>query len=245
MIGTTNSAGDPTTTTSSFSNTIVSTLTTTSTQKTYTTVSFAVTDTKRRYLYAKYLALNGEVLYVPTLTATGSSRLADVGFTVTSWAAEPASAAYATAYYFADFSSTIQSGATLADYTYNSRYVTGVPSLAMVPDNTSVYGSIPTPMSAVDYMMLDKNNDYALFGLQAYNHVDSSSTQDVAYGAGAFDQTVNEVPGAISFSAVTSSSAPIQAARIHPRATVAIDTSSALGAEYIFNYSTSNIVTRV
>jgi len=245
MVGTTNSAGDATTTISSFSNTIVSTLTTASTQQTYATVSFAVTDTKRRYLYAKYLALNGEVLYIPTLTTSGSSRLADVGFTATSWQNEPASAAYATAYSFSDFSSTIQSGATLPDYTYNSRYVTGVPSLAMTPDNTFVYGSIPTPMSAVDYMMLDKNNDYVLFGLQAYNHVDSSSTQDVAYGAGAFDQTINEVPGAISFSAVTSSSAPIQAARIHPRATVAIDTSSALGAEYLFNYSTSNIVTKV
>lgn len=245
IVGTINSASSATTTTSSFAATIVSTQTTTSTQKTYSAFSFSFIDTNRRYLFNRFLALNGEVLYIPTATGTATSRLADAGYTATSWQNEPQTGAYITAFSSSDFSSTIQRAATLVDYTYPSRYVTGVPSLSMDPSNIAVYGSIETPLYAVDTMMLNGNNDYALFGLQAYNRVDTTSSQEVSFGAGAFDYTLNEVPGAINYSAVTSISAPVAAERIHPRATVSVDTSPPPFAEYLFGYSTSNTVTRV
>lgn len=245
IVGTTNSASSATTTTASFSSTVVGTQSTTSTQMSYSAFSFSITDTNRRYLFQRFLALNGEVLYIPTVTGTGTFKLADAGYTATWWQNEPVTGAYITSFSFSDFTSTIQSAATLVDYTYPSRYVTGTPSLSMDPNNTSVYKLIPTPLSAVDTMMSAGNNDYALFGLQAYNRADTSSSQGVSLGAGAFDYTFNGTSGATSYSAVTSISAPIAAERIHPRDTVSVDTSPPPFAEYLFNYSTSNTVTRV
>lgn len=245
IVGTTSTSGDPTTIVVVFSNSAISTQTTFSTQKSYSTLSFAASSSGGRYIRVAYLALHGELLYIPTITASGTSRLAGAGYTSTSWQNDPQTALYATFESASDSTFTSASGGTLIDISTNLRYVIDQPSLSMDPNNTSVYGAIKTPMSAVDFMMLGGNNDYALFGLQAYNKTDTSFFQQVSYGAGAFDQTVNETPNGINYSAVGSSVAAVEAKRFHPRITIASTTDSFSPASFLFDFNTSNTVTRV
>lgn len=246
VYGTINSASRPTTTTVTFTGTIVSTQSATSSFISYSTNSVEFYSTGSRYLYTRFLALHGEILYVPTLTAGGTWRLSNAGFTTTSWQNEPLTTTTTTGTFYYDLSSTINSQATIRTFDLRNHYVTGVASLSMDPNNTSIYREIPTPMSAVDTMMNGNNNDYVLFGLQAYNRALSFSSQGVSWGAGAFDETFNGLTSGYDYAAVSSMAAPIEDRRIHPRDTISIDTSqTGLFFGSVFNYSTSNTVTRV
>lgn len=245
IVGTTNTGGDPTTTTAALVATAVTTQTTSSTQKSYDIAGFTLSSSASQYQHIRYLALNGELLYIPTLTTSGTWRLESVGYTATSWQNEPQTAAYISAGSSSNSTFTAQSAATLIDISSNRRYVIDQPSLSMDPEYILTYKSIETPMSAVDSMMFLGNNDYALFGLQAYNKTDSSAFQEVSYGAGGFDQTVNGTTNSIDYATVGSSVATVEAKRFHPRITIASTTQSASPASFLFNFSTSDTVTRV
>lgn len=246
VFGTTNSAGNPTTITGTFTGSIVSTVSTTSTFPGYSTSSNSFSSSGSRSLYTRYLALHGEILYVPTLTASGTWRLFNAGSTTTSWQNEPTTTTFVTSASAFNSSVTSESAATLQSRSFQQKCNTGVASLSMSPDNISIYQQIPTPMSAVDTMMQNKNNDYALFGLQAYNRAFTSTSQGVSWGAGAFDETFGGSTSTFDYAAVSSMAAPIEDRRIHPRDTISIDTTwtdAFFGS--VLPYFTYNTVTRV